>query len=87
MIGEPTYELRYFFVVVDDRYKRRGIGRTVARAALAALQANPDWNRILVASIPENVGAQRFSATLGFVPKSEVNDDGDPLSAIARSTT
>jgi len=77
------YELIH--LVIDYRYKRRGIGSTVAVAALAALQANPDWKRVLVASHPENLDAQRFFAKLGFVPTSEVNYDGDPLSVIPRS--
>lgn len=71
------YELAH--LVIDYRHQRRGIGRTVARAVLARLAAQPDCREIMVAHHPDNEPSRRLFLGLGFRPSDERNYDGDPV--------
>lgn len=54
-------------LMVDHGRQRQGIGRAAMALLLAEIQACPDARRISICYQPENVNAQRFYASLGFI--------------------
>lgn len=81
-IIDGAYELIH--LVIDVSHQRRGIGRTVTRAVLHMLAAQPDCTRVLVAHNPENSASHIFFTSLGFRAIDRQNYDGDPMLELSR---
>ena len=54
-------------LMVDHPRQSQGIGRAAMRLLLAEIHACPDACRISICYKPDNVHAQRFYASLGFI--------------------
>jgi diamine N-acetyltransferase len=55
-------------LMIDQRYQGRGYGRAAMQAVIELLRAYPDCHDIYLGVEPDNPGAQKLYASLGFAP-------------------
>lgn len=65
-------------LVIDEAEQGQGFGRQATELAIAELQADRRYERIVIAHHPDNLIAQALYRSLGFV-EFGTNYDGDPL--------
>lgn len=67
-------------IMVDKQYQGQGIGKAAAAHMIAQMAALPDAKKIVVGYRPENEGAHRLYASLGF--RDEGNRFGEEMAVI-----
>lgn len=62
-------------VVVDADEQGRGVGRAAMEAMIRLLSERPDCREIRLSYHPDNSGAAKLYAALGFTPTGDFEDD------------
>ncbi len=71
-----------FRLMIGAEYQGRGYGRAALQQALGLLRRQPDSKEILISYMPENIGAERMYASLGFVPTGAI-EHGEVIARLA----
>lgn len=53
-------------LMIDQDHQGRGYGRAAMQQAIGRIKAEPEVRRILTSYVPDNAGAARLYASLGF---------------------
>lgn len=72
MVGHDGHRGIVYYVAVDPKHRRKGLGRAVMRAAEAWLVARGVWKLNLVVR-PENDGVRAFYESLGYEIEPRLN--------------
>lgn len=70
MAGANEAELSYLF---DQPYWGQGFATEAARAAVRYGFEHSAWDRVVAATLPQNIASQRVLAHLGFIYEKDVN--------------
>jgi diamine N-acetyltransferase len=71
-------------LVIDAAVQRTGVGRAAVTALIKRFEAEPGCTGVALSYEPENLGARRLYASLGFVETGETESDGAEVVARLR---
>ena len=84
MVGFTMYgrdpETRNFWLVrlmIDAQQQGKGYGKSATRAVIEKLNEEFDCREVYLSFVPENVGAEKMYASVGFERTGETDDDGE----------
>lgn len=63
-------------LIIDHRHQRRGYGREVVRQVVELVRAN-GGTELLTSHVPGEGGPAGFYASLGFVPRGDLDPEGE----------
>lgn len=80
-LSHPKYQAFIIRLMVDGKYQGRGFGRFGMEKMLEIFRADERINEVGISYEPENEGARKLYASLGFVETSEMVE-GETLAVL-----
>lgn len=79
MYAYDTDEKKYYLVrlMIDARHQGKGYGKAATREVIERMRAIADCREIFLSFVPENTGAEKLYARVGFKRTGKTSDEGE----------